>query len=379
MITAGLLLIDSALIVLGAIGIFTLIFAWMIGVRNLARLEVTLQAPAQVFADTVFHLHVILQNGRKLMDTFYIHTVIHLSKIARIHSQTLWTAAGSSATVKLSGSIPSRGDHQEHPCILTSKFPLGLFSHERRLTAIREILVYPKAITPREFFATGEFDDAWLGGGLQQGDAPGEPRGIRPFRPGDPAKRIHWPSTIRSIARGRSPRIRESDPPGLRPRKATVIFHSFGTDGSLIRTDHFERGLSLLCGALRHLRSIGVTAHLKADFLAWKDFPTFHSQAWSNTLTHLARAQRAHETEAHDLETAILQTPSQNALIIVSDMPPESWQHTLPQRPALIIDINQHQYSKREMIVKSKSHKIASIPSTSPKPTAQSIISTSTR
>ena len=101
----------------------------------------------------------------------------------------------------------------------------------------QEMLVFPKALVPKEFFSSGEFDDAWHGEGLQAGDSPGEPRGLRPARPGDPAKNIHWPATMRAFARGRAPRIREMDPPGLRPRRATVLFHSFGTDGTLIRTD----------------------------------------------------------------------------------------------------------------------------------------------
>jgi uncharacterized protein (DUF58 family) len=85
---------------------------------------------------------------------------------------------------------------------------------------------------------------------------------------GDRAKLIHWPATIRSQARGRSPRVREYDPPGLRPHHTVVIFHSFGTDHTLIRTDLFERSLSLACGTLRHLRGIGVPSNLRADFLS---------------------------------------------------------------------------------------------------------------
>lgn len=213
----------------------------------------------------------------------------------------------------------------------------------------QEILVFPKPLVPVEFFASGEFDDAWNGEGFQSGDAPGEPRGLRPFRPGDQAKRLHWPATIRSLARGRGPRVREYDPPGLRPRQATVIFHSFGTDNTLIRTDLFERALSLACGTLRHLRGIGVPATLRADFLSWKPRQTFQSEAWSETLAILARANRSEGTEAHDLIAEIESIPQQEALVIISDMPPDAWRHILPNRKALIVDIHQHTYKKRGM------------------------------
>jgi len=234
-------------------------------------------------------------------------------------------------------------------CSISSEFPLGLIYKKQTLVISQKILVFPQAIVPKEFFATGEFDDAWNGDGYQPGNAPGEPRGLRPYSPGDTAKRLHWPATLRSLARGRAPRIRETDPPGRRPRSATVIFHSYGTDGELIRTDHFERALSLLCGTLRHLRKTGIPATLSADFLAWKDQPAFLPNAWSQTLTALAQAERASDTEAHDLKAAFLHAPKDHALIVISDMPPESWKHTLPKKPHLIVDIRQHNYSRRSL------------------------------
>lgn len=215
------------------------------------------------------------------------------------------------------------------------------------------MLVFPKALLPKEFFARGEFDDAWHGDGLQSGDSPGEPRGLRPFRPGDPAKNIHWPATMRAFARGRLPRVRETDPPGLRPRRATVIFHSFGTDGTLIRTDHFERALSLLCGTLQHLRRIGVPTTLCADFNGWNIQQTFQNTAWSETLTLLARATRVQDTEAHDLYALVESLPQEEALLIVSDMPPETWTAILPRRTAVMIDIRQHRFTNKNLNFRS--------------------------
>ncbi|MDA7881681.1 DUF58 domain-containing protein [Akkermansiaceae bacterium] len=346
---AGLLRIDGPLISLGLVGLILLGIVFIFGRWNLSKLQVRLHAPARVFADTPMDLRLSLENHRSFFDTYGIDIQLELSRSARIPSHVKWAAAGSSASSKLRGSIPNRGAVSLHPCLLSSSFPLGIFTYRKRIVVSQEILVFPKALVPKEFFASGEFDDAWHGEGFQTGDAPGEPRGIRPFRPGDPAKRLHWPATIRSLARGRAPRVREFDPPGIRPRKATVIFHSFGTDGTLIRTDLFERGLSLLCGTLRHLRSMGVPANFTSDFLAWKSLPTFQSSAWSEVLTILARAERADDTEAHNLVAAVLETPPEDALVIISDMPPAAWSHILPNRKALIVDIQQHKFGKRSM------------------------------
>ena len=346
---AGVLRIDGPLISLGLVGIILLIIVFIFGRWNLSHLQLRLHAPSRVFADSPIDLRLSLENHRSLFDAHGIEIQIELSRSTSIKTHVNWAAAGSSATSKFRGSIPNRGAVSEHPCLLTSAFPLSIFSYQKRIVVRKEILVFPKALVPKEFFASGEFDDAWHGEGFQAGDSPGEPRGLRPFRPGDPAKRLHWPATIRSLARGRAPRVREFDPPGIRPRKATVIFHSFGTDSTLIRTDLFERGLSLLCGTLRHLRSIGVPANFTSDFLAWKSLPTFQSSAWSDVLTILARAERAHDTEAHNLVAAITETPPEDALVIISDMPPAAWSHILPDRKVLIVDIQQHKFGKRSM------------------------------
>jgi uncharacterized protein (DUF58 family) len=204
-------------------------------------------------------------------------------------------------------------------------------------------------MVPREFFAGGGFDETWDGEGRRVAEAAGEPRGLRAFQPGDRAKQIHWPATLRALARGRHPRVREDDPPGFRPRKARVIFHSFGTDHTLIRTDLFERALSLTCGTLRHLRNLRVPATLYADFLSWQPRESFRKVAWNEILTTLARASRADHTEAHDVVRQIEGTPRDHALIILSDMPLGSWKHLVPGRPTFLIDVQQYRVARKAL------------------------------
>lgn len=362
MIIAGLFFIDGVLIALGGAGVILIVIVIIFGKWNLKRIQLKLTAPRRVFADTPFDLRMAQLNRRSLFDACSTDLELQLSKLVKITSHSPWTAARSSSTSKLRGSIPTRGAISQHPCLLKSAFPLGLFRFQSKLSVEHEILVFPKPIVPREFFATGEFDDAWNGQGYQAGDAPGEPRGLRPYQPGDRAKQIHWPSTIRSIARGRNPRVREYDPPGLRPRQAVVIYHSFGTDNTLIRTDLFERSLSLVCGTLRHLRGIGVPTFLLADFLSWKSQATFNSEAWSETLTRLARATRAENTEAHDVIAEIEAIPASQALVIISDMPPEAWKHILPKRRMLIVDIRQHRYQTKGFSFSSRTPALPSAP-----------------
>tara|TARA_S200000501_G_scaffold110784_1_gene104140 strand:- start:1013 stop:1363 length:351 start_codon:yes stop_codon:yes gene_type:complete len=96
-----------------------------------------------------------------------------------------------------------------------------------------------------------------------------------------------------------------------------------------------------------------VPSNLRADFLAWKNQKTFHAEAWSDALTLLAQAKRANHTEAHDVLAEIEATPAEDAIIIISDMPLESWKHIIPERRVLIIDIQQHRFRQRDLNFKS--------------------------
>ena len=358
-VVAGFLRIDGVLMTLGGTGLLFACFSLLVGRWNLAGLSLSLSGPPRVFAGTPVDIHLTLLNQKNLFGTCHLDLDLHLCESVMLSACAPWTAARSSSSIKLGGSIPRRGTATTHPCIVTSTFPLCLFRFRKAITLRHDILVFPRAIVPREFFASGQFEDSWDGRGDQPGPPPGEPRGLRPHQPGDRAKQIHWPATLRALARGRKPRVREYDPPGLRPRRAAVLFHSFGTDHTLIRTDLYERALALACGSLRHLRRNGIPTNLVADFLSWRPCPTFQPEDWSGALTQLAHARRANHTEAHDLLAEIEKTPPEVALIIISDMPLPSWAHIVPDRPLLLIDIRQHRFGKKSL---QPSHRLPILP-----------------
>ena len=349
LIAAGFVRIDGVLITLGVVGLLIVSGAFLLGRRNLRHLALTLRAPARIYANTPFALRLTLQNRRGLLDAFGIGITLKLSLQTEIKTSAAWTAAGSSSTVKLSSSIPGRGSLVDHPFTLRTQFPLDLFHLNASGTSSHEILVYPRPLVPREFFTHGALHDASSLPGTSPGNAPGEPRGIRPWQPGDPAKQIHWPASARSLSRLRGLRIRENDPPGFHPQHCTILFHSFGTSGELIRDDRFERALSLTCGTLRYLRDHGIPATLLADFLDWHPLPVLTRAGMGNALVTLARARRANGTEAHDLAAALATVPAEHSLLILSDMPVDSWARILPSRPTLPIDIRQHRYGHKQL------------------------------
>lgn len=345
----GLLRVDGVLMTLGAVGLLVGFGAAAIGRWNLTGLDFQLVGPRRVFAGKDFDLRLTHLNRRALFPIHDLDLELRPAKGVCLTGHAAFTPAQSSAVSKLRGALPQRGIYEKHPCLASSTFPLGLFRFQKRFDLFHEILAFPQPILPRELFARGGHDETWEGDGHRTSEALGEPRGLRAFQPGDRAKQIHWPATVRALSRGRNPRVREFDPPGFRPRKVEMIFHSFGTDHTLIRTDLFERALSLVCGTLRHLRGLKVPATLRADFLGWQGRETFQKAAWSQILEDLARAVRADDTEAHDVVREIEGLAPEHALIILSDMPPEAWKHLAPQRPALLIDIRQYRVASRSL------------------------------
>lgn len=349
LIVLGFVRLDGVLITLGCSGYLLLAGSLVLSRLNLKRLAISLRAPARLYASTPFDLRVIINDRRRFLDAFGIRINLNLAGQVDIQTYAPWTAADSASEVHLRGSIPGRSAVSEHQYTMDSVTPLGLFHVKASGTVEHEILVFPRPLTPRELFTQGALHDASLLPGTTPGNAPGELRGIRPWQPGDPAKHIHWPASARSLSRRRGLRIRENDPPGFYPQHCTVLFHSFGMSGELIRADRFEWALSLTCGTLRYLREHGIPTTFLADFNEWKSLTVTTRPSFGNLLVSLTRANRRNDTEAHDLIPIIERIPEEQSIIILSDMPPDSWTHTLPNRAAVIVDVRQHKFGARKL------------------------------
>ena len=77
--------------------------------------------------------------------------------------------------------------------------------------------------------------------------------------------------------------------------------------------------------------------------------------SFGNLLVSLTRALRRPDTEAHDLIPVIERISDDDSLIVISDMPTESWADALPNRPAIHVDIRQHNYGARTLKVRRAS------------------------
>lgn len=350
LLIGGLVVADGLLLLLGGCGLLFLFMAWMLSWLSLRSLSLAMHLPKRVKAGMPFDLELTLHNRRIWLDAFQIRVKLIMPRKTILNTLAPWTPAGSASRIVESFTLPSRAFEDSHAVQLSTTFPLGLFYLKRELIVRHKVTVIPRAIPPRELNSDGSLHDSQPRGGVTAGQSFGEPRGIRPWQAGDSARRIHWPASARSLARGHDLRVREYDPPGFHPDYCHLVFHSYASGGEMLREDRFERAISLLTGSLGVLQGNGIPCVLTADFNDWQNIACSTRFQMVECLSQLSRVQRNRGTEAHDLENVLRSVSPDHALVIISDMPPASWQHLLVNHPhTMVIDIRHVRYRHKTL------------------------------
>ncbi len=170
---------------------------------------------------------------------------------------------------------------------------------------------------------------AWRHGGAWGHELSAEFRLLRDFRSGDPARAVHWPSSLRH----RNLLARESEPPPFRSGRFGVLLHSLQTAPSpdsprgLVTPEDFEVLLRMASGLLRKLRGAGVV-------VAWRHFPgpariLKSRRDFDAELDRLSVAARYGVRDIGDLVAAARALEACTDHIILSDTPREAWESTL--------------------------------------------------
>ncbi len=338
----GILLGDGAFLTLALSAITLMICCYVLGRFNLSNLEVDVSLPYKCHANKLYEPQVIIKNNRSLLDVFHVNFNLAFPHASVVESKAAWIPARSLANAKVPLRVPMRATELEHPYDLYSRFPLGLFRFKSTQVLHRALTIYPRSITPRELLAHGVSGQCHQPEQNSTVHHSGESRGVREWQPGDAAKSIHWPASIRSMAVGHGLNIREFDPPGLLPEQAVVVFHSFSSQREMVREDSFERAIALTAGSIAYLRNLNVRTEVIADFMVFHPLYTKTRSQYYECLSILADAQRATGTEMHELQSVLDSIPSSHQLIIISDMPSEVWQSFIQvPETATLIDIEQ--------------------------------------
>lgn len=330
LLLAGLWRVDGTMAAAGLAAWVLLGMAFLAARRNGRDLGLALECPGRVEAGMPFPVRLLVANPHRWLDAFGLEVELDLARAARETGRIRWLVAGSTAAVDFRMTIPGRMIATRHRVIVRSRFPLGLFLSVRESAVEARLVVVPRPVVPRGLvFSAGPLDmhddDPMTATG-----GPGEPRGLREWRAGDPMKRVNWPASLRSFARGAGWVVLETDPPGFRPARFAVVVHSHGGDRQLIRPDRFERTMSHAAGVLRMLHTQGMPARLIADFDDWTPRAAAKRNQLADCMERLAGARRANGTEAHDLQAALADITPDEGIVILSDMPVASWRYALP-------------------------------------------------
>lgn len=189
-------------LLLGAMLGFIVLSGWL-SEQVVRRVQVRRRPLRGVTAGRPARITYELENGKRRLPSFALEVG------EADHAGCAFVAsleARGAVVVRLEQSWERRGVYPLTAVVLSTSFPFGLFQKERDVELPAEVVVWPRTDRPvREPRLPGE--RARRSGDLRVGGAAvrGEHRGLRPYRPGDDPRDVHW----RSSARLAAPVVRE--------------------------------------------------------------------------------------------------------------------------------------------------------------------------
>ncbi len=341
----GMLRVDGVMAAMGLSAGILLVWVRWLGRRNVAGLELGYRGLRRVQAGKGFDAKVELWNRRGLLDGFRVEFGIRLMGERDVVGSVGWIPAGGVATAVERVRLKDRGLRKEQEGWVRSSFPLGLLGFRRELGVKSEVGVLPANRVPNELRVSGFLLDGMPFGGTRQYGGMGEWKGLREWRVGDGVKKVAWAASMRSGQADGRLVVREYEPPGSQVDVCVVVFHSLGGDKKMIRPDRFERALSLLSGVLGYLQGMGVEVRFVADFREWESVEVVNRRQVARVREELMLAKRAGWTEAHDLRGVLGGVGDGECLVVISDMPAETWRAHVPRMvlEPVIVDVVKHE------------------------------------
>jgi uncharacterized protein (DUF58 family) len=233
---------NNALYMVEAMLLALLAVSGFVSRRNLAAVEVGVEAPEEVYAKQPFSLSVELRSR----DRWFAKRLLVLSSGDDGETQLVpWLARGESRSLRLGLLLKRRGRHRLEAIRVWSIFPLGLIFKSKRHPVELELLVYPE-IYPSEV--------SRLSASGRAGEEPSRDSGwghelltLREFRVGDDPRGIHWKQSART---GRMVYMeREAE----RGKRVSIVFdNAVGEIVDQAAERRFERLVSEAASAAAH-------------------------------------------------------------------------------------------------------------------------------
>lgn len=199
LVVAGLAF-DSLSLLVGGCGLAVLALgaaAWVGAAARSTQVE-RLSGPARMGEDDVFPLRVRVVRARLPLPPAEL--------IDPLLAEPLTVGSRGPALVSVAAPSPPRGRHLLGPSRLQVADPVGLCRREIVAAGTDELLVLPRIEPIRLAGGAVGRDEGWLdgidrsgeGAGIEGGAVDMEMDGLRPYRLGSPASRIHWRTVART-------------------------------------------------------------------------------------------------------------------------------------------------------------------------------------
>jgi uncharacterized protein (DUF58 family) len=161
---------------------------------NLRALIVRRALPGELYANEPASGRLVLENPRRFGGAWRVE--VEERDGGRARARFGRVAPGATVEEPATWTFPARGPAAFARIRIASRFPFGLILRWRDLDVPGEILVYPRP-------ERGNAADGGMGVGEAAAvrasrEGVGELVGMRAYAPGDPVRRIHWPSSARS-------------------------------------------------------------------------------------------------------------------------------------------------------------------------------------
>lgn len=189
-------------LLLGAVLGFIILSGWL-SEQTVRRLEIVRRAPRGVVAGFPASVAYEVSNRKRRIPSFAFE-IGEAEASATGFVPAL--PAGERARIRAEMTWESRGVYALEAVSISTSFPFGLFRKERWVPLPGEVIVWPRSDRSVPEPRTGG-ERVHRGGHALAGaaGARGEYRGLRPYRPGDDPRDVHW----RSTARMNEPVVRE--------------------------------------------------------------------------------------------------------------------------------------------------------------------------
>lgn len=226
---------------------------------------VTRRLPPELWANTPAVLRYTVHNAHRWMPLF----AVELQEPGQGAAEVGAIPAGRSAAALLDVTFPERGPVALATVDVCLTHPFGWLSVRVRHSLPAEVTVYPRPAGGHTAPLDGGDGEQAESRALGDGDF----GGLRPYQPGDPPRRIHWPTTARLGVPMVALRAAQGH-----PRRIITV------DGA---SERFEREIARACGEVVRAFRDGAEVGL---ILPSGRFEPRSGEGWRRTLlTALAR------------------------------------------------------------------------------------------